>query len=114
VLRRSRLEVGAGETSRSCGPTGSGKSTLLNLLTRFGDPTAGAVRICDVDTRAARLADLRRAVAIVTQRPVLFSLPLRDNLRAGDPDAAWEDVLDACRAAVSTRSSTTCRTATTR
>jgi ATP-binding cassette subfamily B protein len=45
------------------------------------------------------VADLRSAIAIVTQRPILFSIPLRDNLTAARPDAAWDEVLAACEAA---------------
>ena len=52
-----------------------------------------------VDTRDVTLEELRRSVAVVTQRPVLFSALLRDNLLASRPDAAWEDVLAACEAA---------------
>ena len=52
-----------------------------------------------VDVRDVPLAELRRAVAIVTQKPVLFSVPLRDNLLAARPDADWSEVLDACEAA---------------
>jgi ABC-type multidrug transport system fused ATPase/permease subunit len=52
-----------------------------------------------VDTRDVELAELRRDVALVTQRPVLFSVPLRDNLTAGREDADWDDVLAACEAA---------------
>ena len=50
-------------------------------------------------TSASSAADLRRAVALVTQKPVLFSVPLRDNLLAARPDADWEEVLAACEAA---------------
>jgi len=52
-----------------------------------------------VDTRDVALKELRRAVALVTQRPVLFSVPLRENLVAARPDAPWEVVLAACEAA---------------
>ena len=51
------------------------------------DPTAGRVLIGGVDARDMTLAELRRAVAIVTQKPILFSVPLRDNLVAARPDA---------------------------
>ena len=40
-----------------------------------------------------------RSVAVVTQKPVLFSIRLRDNLLAGRPDADWSEVLDACEVA---------------
>ena len=99
VLRGVELEIEPGEVVAVCGPTGAGKTTLLNLLPRFYDPTAGRALIGGVDARDVRLAELRSAVAVVTQRPVLFSVPLRDNLTAARPDAPWEDVLAACEAA---------------
>ncbi len=62
-------------------------------------PPAGRVLLGGVDARDVALAELRGAVAIVTQKPVLFSVPLRDNLLAARPDADWSEVLDACEAA---------------
>jgi ABC-type multidrug transport system fused ATPase/permease subunit len=99
VLRGVDLALEPGEIVAVCGATGSGKTTLLNLLPRFYDPTAGRVLVGGVDTRDAALAELRHAVAIVTQKPVLFSVLLRENLVSARPDADWEDVLAACRAA---------------
>jgi ABC-type multidrug transport system fused ATPase/permease subunit len=99
VLRGVELEIEAGEIVAVCGPTGSGKTSLLNLLPRFYDPTGGHVRLGGVDTRDLPIHELREAVALVTQRPVLFSVPLRENLTAGREDADWEEVLAACEAA---------------
>jgi ABC-type multidrug transport system fused ATPase/permease subunit len=99
VLRGVKLAVEPGEIVAVCGPTGAGKTTLLNLLPRFYDPTGGRVLVGGVETRAAALAELRRAVAIVTQKPVLFSVLLRENLLSARPDADWEEVLAACDAA---------------
>jgi ABC-type multidrug transport system fused ATPase/permease subunit len=99
VLRGLDLEVRAGEIVAVCGATGSGKTTVLNLLPRFYDPTAGRLLVGGIDARDLRAADLRAAVAVVTQKPVLFSIPLRDNLTIGRPDAAWDEVLAASRAA---------------
>ena len=99
VLRGVDLTVEPGEIVAVCGPTGSGKTTLLNLLPRFYDPTAGRVLVGGVDTRDVRVAELRAAVAIVTQKPVLFSVLLRENLLSARPDASWEEVLAACEAA---------------
>ncbi len=99
VLRSLDLEIEAGEIVAVCGPTGSGKTSLLNLLPRFYDPTGGRVLVGGVDTRDLPIAELRSAVALVTQRPVLFSVPLRDNLTAGRDDADWDEVLAACAAA---------------
>ncbi len=99
VLRGIELDVAPGEIVAVCGPTGVGKTSLLQLLPRFYDPSAGSVTLGGVDARDVPLDELRRAVAIVTQKPVLFSVPLRDNLLAARPDADWSEVLDACEAA---------------
>ncbi|HEY4413390.1 MAG TPA: ABC transporter ATP-binding protein [Gaiellaceae bacterium] len=99
VLRNLDLVVEPGEIVAVCGATGSGKTSLLNLLPRFYDPTAGRVLVGGVDTRDIPIAELRASVALVTQRPVLFSVPLRENLTAGREDADWDEVLAACAAA---------------
>jgi ATP-binding cassette, subfamily B, bacterial len=99
VLRGIDLDVEPGEIVAVCGPTGSGKTSLLGLLARFYDPTGGRVLVGGVDTRDLAIADLRRAVGVVTQRPVLFSVPLRDNITAARPEAPWEEVLAAAEAA---------------
>ncbi len=99
VLTGVELEVTPGEVVAVCGPTGAGKTSLLNLLPRFYDPDEGRVLVGGVDVSTVPIADLRTAVAVVTQRPILFSIPLRDNLTAARPDAPWEEVVAACEAA---------------
>jgi ABC-type multidrug transport system fused ATPase/permease subunit len=99
VLCGVSLEVAPGEVLAVCGPTGAGKTTLLGLISRFYDPTAGTASIAGTDLRSLALADVHRATAVVTQRPILFSETLRENLRAGRPDADWADVEAACEIA---------------
>jgi ABC-type multidrug transport system fused ATPase/permease subunit len=99
VLHDLDLVVEPGEIVAICGSTGAGKTSLLNLLPRFYDPTGGSVLVGDVDTRDVPIAELRSDVALVTQRPVLFSVTLRENLTAGREDAEWDEVLAACEAA---------------
>ena len=99
VLSGVDIRVDSGEIVAVCGPTGAGKTTLLNLLPRFYDPTGGRVLVGGVDARDVPIAELRSAVAVVTQRPILFSTLLRDNLTAGRPDVSWDVVLEACEAA---------------
>jgi ABC-type multidrug transport system fused ATPase/permease subunit len=99
VLHDLDLVIEPGEIVAVCGPTGSGKTSLLNLLPRFYDPTGGRVLVGGVETRDVPIAELRADVALVTQRPVLFSVPLRENLTAGREDADWDEVLAACEAA---------------
>jgi ABC-type multidrug transport system fused ATPase/permease subunit len=99
VLTGVDLEVEAGEIVAVCGATGSGKTSLLNLAARLYDPTEGRVLVGGTDLRDLRLEDVRSAMSIVTQRPILFSIPLRDNLTIGRPDAGWDEVLAASEAA---------------
>jgi ABC-type multidrug transport system fused ATPase/permease subunit len=99
VLTGVDLEVEAGEIVAVCGATGSGKTSLLNLAARLYDPTEGRVLLGGTDLRDLRLEDVRSAMSIVTQRPILFSIPLRENLMIGRPDACWDEVLAASEAA---------------
>jgi ATP-binding cassette, subfamily B, bacterial len=99
VLEGIDLDLRPGEIVAVCGGTGAGKSTLLNLLPRFYDPTEGSVRLGGVDLRQVPIATVRDAVAVITQRPILFSITLRENLTAGRPDAPWEEVEALCAAA---------------
>jgi ABC-type multidrug transport system fused ATPase/permease subunit len=99
VLHDLDLVVEPGEIVAVCGPTGAGKTSLLSLLPRFYDPTAGRVLVGGVDTRELPIADLRNDVALVTQRPVLFSVPLKENLLSGRDDEDWDTALAAAAAA---------------
>jgi ABC-type multidrug transport system fused ATPase/permease subunit len=99
VLTGVDLKVEAGEIVAVCGATGSGKTSLLNLAARLYDPTEGRVLLGGTDLRDLRLEDVRSAMSIVTQRPILFSIPLRENLMIGRPDACWDEVLAASEAA---------------
>jgi ATP-binding cassette, subfamily B, multidrug efflux pump len=98
VLHEVSLDVRAGETIALVGPTGAGKTTLTNLIARFYDPSAGAVRVDGHDLRDVTLDSLRRQVAVVVQEPFLFSRTVRDNLTFGRPDATHEQVVAAAKA----------------
>jgi ATP-binding cassette, subfamily B, bacterial len=99
ALDRFELGVAPGETVAIVGPSGAGKSTVFNLLLRFYDPEAGTIRVDGVDIRDLRFADLRRALAIVPQEPVLFTASVADNIRYGRPDATDAEVRAAAETA---------------
>ena len=82
----------------SAGP-GSGKSTAARLLARFYDVTGGAVRIDGHDVRDLTLPSLRHNIGMVLDEPFLFSVSIRDNIAYGRPDATFEEVVEAARAA---------------
>jgi ATP-binding cassette subfamily B protein len=99
ALDRFDLRIAPGETIAIVGPSGAGKTTVFNLLLRFYDPEKGAVRLDGVDIRDLRLAELRGALAIVPQEPVLFTGSVADNIRYGRPAASDEEVRAAAKAA---------------
>jgi ATP-binding cassette subfamily B protein len=99
ALDRFDLSVTPGETVAIVGPSGAGKTTVFNLLLRFYDPESGTIRVDGVDIRDLRFADLRRALAIVPQEPVLFTTAVAENIRYGRPDAADAEVRAAAEAA---------------
>ncbi len=99
VLHDVSLAIEAGTRVAITGATGAGKTTMVSLLTRFYDPTAGAILLDGVDLRAYRLADLRDQFAIVLQQPVLFSTTIAENIAYGRPDAGAREIEAAARAA---------------
>ncbi len=95
VLEGVELTVKRGEMIGLVGHTGAGKSTMINLLTRFYDPTSGRITIDGVDLRDARVQDLSRQLAIVTQENILWNDTVAANLRLGRLDATDEQVIAA-------------------
>jgi len=99
VLRDLSLDVAPGQTVALVGPSGAGKTTIFQLLQRFYEVDAGAIRLDGVDLRELRLADLRARIAVVPQDPVIFSGSVLDNIRYGRANASDEQALAAARAA---------------
>ncbi|MFZ2965240.1 MAG: ABC transporter ATP-binding protein [Rhodoglobus sp.] len=98
ILPAFDLEIPAGQTIALVGSTGAGKSTLAKLISRFYDPTKGAVRLDGVDLRRLHPRDLRRAIVMVTQEAYLFSGTVAENIALGNPDATREQVVAAAQA----------------
>ncbi|UGS28252.1 ABC transporter ATP-binding protein/permease [Microbacterium resistens] len=98
ILPNFSLDIPAGQTVALVGTTGAGKSTLAKLVSRFYDPTEGAVTLDGVDLRSLHPKDLRRAIVMVTQEAYLFSGTVADNIALGKPDATLDEIRAAARA----------------
>jgi len=99
VLRDIDLKISRGMKLGVAGESGSGKSTVVNLLFRFYDPPAGAIRSDGVDLRAMSVRDLRQLMALVSQETVLFDLTVAENIACGKPGATRAEIEFAARAA---------------
>jgi ATP-binding cassette subfamily B protein len=99
VVRGISFEVRSGELIGLVGPSGGGKSTLANLIARFYDASAGTIRIDGVDVRDLDSGHYRNQVGMVLQDPYLFHGSVLDNIRYGLPDATFDQVVAAARAA---------------
>ena len=99
VIEDVDLHIAAGRTVALIGPTGSGKTTLAALVPRFYDTTRGRVLVDGVDVRRLVRRSLRSEIGVISQDPFLFSASIRDNIALGMPDAPFEAVEAAARAA---------------
>jgi len=99
VIKRLSLEIPAGRTVALVGPSGAGKTTVFQLLLRFYEPQSGSIAIAGTPIKVLRLDDLRHAIALVPQEPVIFSADAMENIRYGRPGASEDEVYAAARAA---------------
>ncbi len=99
VLEHLSLVAEPGSTVAIVGPTGAGKTTLVNLLMRFYDVDAGRILIDDVDITSVSRSSLRSQIGMVLQDAWLFAGSVYDNIAYGRPDADYDDVVAAAKAA---------------
>lgn len=92
VLHNVSFVAIPGQTTAIVGSTGSGKSTLLNLIPRFYDVTEGAILVDEIDVREMGQEDVRSRIGYVSQKAVLFSGTVKDNVAYGVPDAAQDQI----------------------
>jgi ATP-binding cassette subfamily B multidrug efflux pump len=99
LIEHFDLSVAPGSSIAIVGRTGAGKTTLVNLLMRFYDVDSGSIRLDGADIRTLRRDDLRRSFGMVLQDTWLFDGTVRENIAYARPDASFEEVAAAARAA---------------
>ena len=99
VLNHVSLTVKSGETVAVVGQSGGGKTTLCQLIPRFYDVTAGAIRIDGTDIRDVSKHSLRANIGIVQQDVFIFADTILENIRYGRPEAGFGEVVEAAKRA---------------
>lgn len=99
VICGLNLDIRPGETLALVGPSGGGKSTTCSLLPRFYDVSAGTITIDGQDVREVTQRSLHEAIGIVQQDVYLFGGTIGENIAYGRPEATFEEVRAAARAA---------------
>ena len=99
LIRDLNLQVTPGQRVAIVGPTGCGKTTLINLLMRFYDVDAGAIRVAGKDIRSMPRKTLRGCYGMVLQDTWLKAGTVRENIAYGASDATEEEIVAAAKAA---------------
>ena len=97
ALSQVSFSAAPGQMIAFVGPSGAGKSTIANLIPRFYEVSAGAIRIDGYDVRDVTMESLRGQIGIVPQETMLFSATVRENIRYGRLDATEEEILQAAK-----------------
>lgn len=95
ALRDLSFSIKSGQSLAIIGPTGSGKSTIAWLLLRFYDVNNGKILINDYDIKELDVNSVRNNIAIVPQKPMLFSGSISENIKWGNKDATNEMIVQA-------------------
>ena len=98
-LENINLKINQGETIGIIGGTGSAKSALVQLIPRLYDVLGGEVRVGGVNVKNYDIETLRKDVAMVLQKNILFSGTIKENLMWGNKNATEEEMIRACKLA---------------
>lgn len=99
ALKNINLKIKSGENVGIIGSTGSSKTTLINLIPRLYDTLSGDVLVSEKNVKEYDLKTLRDSVSVVLQKNQLFTGTIIENLRWGNEEASYEEVVEAAKIA---------------
>lgn len=92
VLKSISLHIPAGQTVAITGENGAGKSTLIELLVRFFEPSTGKILLDGDEISSMQIESVRKSIALVPQKPLLFDGTVRENVLFGRPTASEAEI----------------------
>jgi ATP-binding cassette subfamily C protein CydCD len=99
TLQNINLQINAGQHIALVGSSGAGKSTLVNLLLGFIQPSSGNISTIDHSQFTVHSPPSTDQIAWVPQKPYLFHDTVANNILLGNPDATYEQLVEATKAA---------------
>jgi ATP-binding cassette subfamily B protein len=99
VLKDVSFKVKERTITALVGASGSGKSTITNLLARFWDVNSGSIKIGGIDIRDVKTEELMNSISMVLQNTYLFNDTILNNIKIGNRNASYEDVIKVCKKA---------------
>lgn len=97
IFKNQNVVIKKQEKVGLVGFSGSGKTTFIKLILRFFEPQAGQIKIDNQDLSQVQTASIRENIAMIPQDPGLFNRTIYENILYGNPNASYEEVLDAAR-----------------
>ncbi|TFF66059.1 peptidase domain-containing ABC transporter [Helcococcus ovis] len=97
LLNNFNLNIKQGEKFAFVGDSGAGKSTIVKLLLKFIEPNAGKISIGEYDLSDIDSYFLRNKIAYIPQEIELFSGTIIENLKIGNQNASYEEIISVCK-----------------
>ena len=99
ALKEVSMLIEPNKTTALVGLSGAGKSTVINLLDKFYEPSHGQILLDGIDLKEYDTKELRKHIGLVLQKNHIFQGSIAENIRYGDENASFEDVVDAAKKA---------------
>ena len=99
ALHDINMTIECGKITALVGLSGAGKSTIVNLLDKFYEPDCGSIKLDGVDLKDYDTKFLRENIGLVLQKNHIFDGTIEENIRYGNPNATFEEVIEAAKKA---------------
>lgn len=99
ALHGINMTIECGKITALVGLSGAGKSTIVNLLDKFYEPDCGSIKLDGVDLKDYDTKFLRENIGLVLQKNHIFDGTIEENIRYGNPNATFEEVIEAAKKA---------------